>query len=107
VIPADESHPDCCFLEDTLVCARGTALLTHPGHPSRQGEVAGVKAWLEKSESAIKGVKIKSLQDIDKDATLDGGDVLFTGRHMFVGLTARYVCAANNLHVYTLTVNDA
>jgi dimethylargininase len=72
------------------VCARGTALLTHPGHPARQGEIAVVKAWLEKSESAIKGVKIKSLQDIDKDATLDGGDVLFTGRHMFVGLTARY-----------------
>lgn len=35
----DESYPDCCFVEDCAVVIGGTALITRPGHVSRQGEV--------------------------------------------------------------------
>jgi dimethylargininase len=35
----DENYPDCCFVEDTAVVIGGVALITRPGHPSRQGEV--------------------------------------------------------------------
>lgn len=29
------------------------------------------------------------MHDIDPEATLDGGDVLFTGKHLLVGLSHR------------------
>ncbi|XP_071524432.1 N(G),N(G)-dimethylarginine dimethylaminohydrolase 1 [Panulirus ornatus] len=38
-LPADENHPDCTFVEDVAVVCNGTALLTRPGHPSREKEV--------------------------------------------------------------------
>lgn len=41
-LPADENHPDCMFVEDIAVVCNGTALLTRPGHPSREKEVANV-----------------------------------------------------------------
>lgn len=36
---ADESLPDCPFVEDTAVICNGIALLTRPGHPQRAREV--------------------------------------------------------------------
>lgn len=36
---ADESLPDCPFVEDTAVICNGVALLTRPGHPQRAREV--------------------------------------------------------------------
>ena len=36
----DENYPDCCFVEDTAIVIAGTALITRPGHSSRQGEVS-------------------------------------------------------------------
>lgn len=36
---ADESLPDCPFVEDTAVVCNGIALLTRPGHPQRAREV--------------------------------------------------------------------
>ncbi len=80
VIPAEEDHPDGCFIEDAAVVVGGAALLTRPGHPSRRGEIRSV-------EHALGG-----LVPIDRmagDATLDGGDVLQVGRTVFVGVGRR------------------
>lgn len=41
-LPADESLPDCVFVEDAAVVCEETALLTRPGAPSRRKEVGGV-----------------------------------------------------------------
>ncbi|OPJ77381.1 N(G),N(G)-dimethylarginine dimethylaminohydrolase 1 isoform A [Patagioenas fasciata monilis] len=38
-LPADESLPDCVFVEDAAVVCEETALLTRPGAPSRRKEV--------------------------------------------------------------------
>lgn len=38
-LPADESLPDCVFVEDVAVVCEETALLTRPGAPSRRKEV--------------------------------------------------------------------
>lgn len=38
-LPADESLPDCAFVEDAAVVCEETALLTRPGAPSRRKEV--------------------------------------------------------------------
>ena len=42
----DENYPDCCFVEDCAVVIGGTALITRPGHPSRQGEVCHEMCFL-------------------------------------------------------------
>ncbi len=75
---------DSVFVEDTAVVLGGRAFLTAPGAPSRAGEVAGVRAALERA-----GVPVVGALPLGGRATLDGGDVLFTGREVFVGLGAR------------------
>jgi len=80
LLPADEAHPDCAFIEDTAVVVGGAALATRPGHPSRRGEVAPVAAALE---------RLLPVTRMEPSATLDGGDVLRVGRRLFVGETGR------------------
>ncbi|KAG5180762.1 hypothetical protein JKP88DRAFT_200140 [Tribonema minus] len=87
-VPASEDHPECAAIEDLLVFARGSAVLTKPGNPSRRGEAAAVRSSLENNEG-IKGIKLHMMSNMDPQATLNGHDVLFTGKHMFVGLNAR------------------
>ncbi|RXN00836.1 N(G),N(G)-dimethylarginine dimethylaminohydrolase 1 [Acipenser ruthenus] len=38
-LPADDSLPDCVFVEDAAVVCGDTALITRPGAPSRRNEV--------------------------------------------------------------------
>ncbi|XP_076454909.1 N(G),N(G)-dimethylarginine dimethylaminohydrolase 1-like isoform X1 [Babylonia areolata] len=79
----DENYPDCCFVEDCAVVIAGTALITRPGHPSRQGEVGEIRRVLKQDMRLI----VKEVGDAK--ATLDGGDVLFTGKEIFVGVGKR------------------
>ncbi|KAK1803359.1 hypothetical protein P4O66_004022 [Electrophorus voltai] len=46
-LPADESMPDCVFVEDCAVVCGDTALLTRPGAPSRRGEIRAVGQFLD------------------------------------------------------------
>eukprot|EP00123_Amoebidium_parasiticum_P000386 comp10950_c0_seq1/m.5524 comp10950_c0_seq1/g.5524 ORF comp10950_c0_seq1/g.5524 comp10950_c0_seq1/m.5524 type:complete len:288 (-) comp10950_c0_seq1:677-1540(-) len=82
-VAADEAHPDCCFIEDTMVVVGDTAVVNHMGHPSRRGEVKGTSAALSQVPS------IKHILHMEAPATCDGGDVLNTGNHLLVGMTAR------------------
>lgn len=82
-LEADEAHPDCVFVEDTAVIVGQTALLTNPGHESRRGEVENIKHAL------LTKVAMIHIVCMEPPATLDGGDVLFTGREFFVGLSSR------------------
>ncbi|KAI9182970.1 hypothetical protein H9P43_003886 [Blastocladiella emersonii ATCC 22665] len=84
-VATDPAHPDCCFVEDTCVAVGSVAVLTQPGHPSRRGEVAGIQAAL----AAAAAPGIQHVYQMHGDALLDGGDVLFTGAHLFIGLSAR------------------
>jgi dimethylargininase len=80
VLPGDERHPDCPFIEDAAVVIGRRALATRPGHPSRRGEVGPVAA-------ALAGlVEVSAVPD---DARIDGGDVLQAGRTVFVGRSER------------------
>jgi dimethylargininase len=79
-LTADESTPDCCFVEDTAVVAGGLALITRPGAPERRGETGPVaRALAERVEIA----------HMDAPATLDGGDCMRVGRRIFVGKSQR------------------
>ncbi len=79
-LPADEAHPDACFIEDTAVVLGAHALITHPGAPSRRGEVGPVADALARH---------RTLQPMHAPAILDGGDVLRAGPLLFVGLSSR------------------
>jgi len=81
MLPADEAHPDCAFVEDTAVVVGESALLTRPGHPSRRGEVGPVGEAL-----AGRGMAVTTMEE---PASLDGGDVLRVGGRLFVGESER------------------
>lgn len=81
-LPADEALPDCVFVEDAAVVCGDTALITRPGAESRRGETEAMKR-------ALKELDMNIVEMLDENATLDGGDVLFTGREFFVGLSKR------------------
>ncbi len=79
-IPADPNFPDCVFVEDTAVVADEFALITRPGAESRRGEGEAIAQRLS---------HYREVQWMDGPATLDGGDVLRSGRTFFVGVGAR------------------
>ncbi|XP_073731703.1 N(G),N(G)-dimethylarginine dimethylaminohydrolase 1-like isoform X2 [Misgurnus anguillicaudatus] len=81
-LPADETLPDCVFVEDAAVVCENTALITRPGAKSRRGETEAMKR-------ALTELDLNIVEMTDETATLDGGDVLFTGREFFVGLSKR------------------
>ncbi|KAI1891995.1 hypothetical protein AGOR_G00149440 [Albula goreensis] len=81
-LPADESLPDCVFVEDAAVVCGDTALITRPGAASRRKETEAMK-------KALSDLNLNVVEMDDETATLDGGDVLFTGREFFVGLSKR------------------
>lgn len=81
-LPADEALPDCVFVEDAAVVCGDTALITRPGAESRRRETEAMK-------EALKNLNLNIVEMTDENATLDGGDVLFTGREFFVGLSKR------------------
>jgi dimethylargininase len=73
-------HPDCVFVEDTAIVLDEIAVLMSMGAPSRRGEVAGI-------EAALAGHR--PLERIRLPATIDGGDVVRSGRSLYVGASAR------------------
>jgi dimethylargininase len=76
-----ESCPDGVFVEDTMVVYANTAVLAHPGHPTRRPEV-------EAAEAAVAALGY-STNRIRPPGTLDGGDVLKVGRTIYVGRGGR------------------
>lgn len=77
----DEDYPDGTFVEDTaIVTARG-AILTHPGAPSRTGEVASIALCL-------RGF-FADLPAIAPPGTVDGGDICEADGHFLIGVSAR------------------
>ena len=80
-IDADEAHPDCVFIEDTVVMLGQVAVITSPGADSRKGEQDGV-------EDAVTDLGLET-RHIRQPGTLDGGDVLKIGDTIYVGRGGR------------------
>ena len=76
----DDAHPDACFVEDTAVVAGELAVITHPGAPSRRGEVDAVATALARRLEVTR---------MTGPGTLDGGDCLRLGRTIYAGRSAR------------------
>jgi dimethylargininase len=80
-ISADNSLPDCVFVEDPAIVYKGKAIICRMGVESRVGEVEGVRETLSRH--------VKTLTEIKPPATIEGGDLLRVRDDLFVGLSAR------------------
>jgi dimethylargininase len=80
-LPPDPQFPDSTFVEDTAVLTPEVAIITRPGAETRRGEIDGIREALGEFYTAFK--------TIEPPGTLDGGDVLQTGREFFIGISAR------------------
>jgi dimethylargininase len=80
-IDADDAHPDCVFIEDTVVMLGQVAVITSPGAESRKGEQDAV-------EDAVTDLGLDT-RHIRQPGTLDGGDVLKIGSTIYVGRGGR------------------
>ena len=81
-LDTDESLPDCVFVEDTAVIVGKKALISQPGALTRRNETVVI-------EETLQSDKTLQIKRMNGSATLDGGDVLFTGKEIFVGLSSR------------------
>ena len=95
-LPADEQYPDCVFVEDAAVVCGDVALVCRLGHLTRRGESARMKTVLK--ELGL------SVVEMEHPATLDGGDVLFTGKEFLVGLSGR--TDEQGVHILAKTFGD-
>jgi dimethylargininase len=80
-LPAEPALPDSVFVEDTLLLFDELAVLTRPGAESRRAEVDAIAP-------AVQAVRTQ-VERISEPGTIDGGDVLRIGQHVFVGLSQR------------------
>jgi dimethylargininase len=79
-LPASESHPDCCFVQDTAFVLDEVCIMASMGAAARRGEVSEVERHLS---------QFRQIRHIVPPATLDGGDVIQVGKRLFVGLSTR------------------
>lgn len=80
-VDADDSHPDCVFIEDTVVMLGQVAIVTSPGAESRRGEPDAVEATVLDLGLETRRIRLPG--------TLDGGDVLKIGHTIYVGRGGR------------------
>ena len=79
-LPAIHGYPDAPFVEDTTVVFDHLALACPNKEKSRRGEGASVHKEVK---------KYRTIKTLPPSVTLDGGDVLNTGKKIFVGISSR------------------
>jgi dimethylargininase len=81
-LEADPNHPDCNFIEDTAIIVDDIAVISRMGAFERRGEEIPVA-------QALKAIGVRNILCLQSPGTMDGGDILYTGKHLFVGLSKR------------------
>lgn len=79
-LPASDSYPDSCFVQDTAVVLDEVCVIASMGAPARLGEVSEVEKLI---------APLRRIRRIFSPATLDGGDVVQFDKRLFVGLSTR------------------
>ncbi|XP_035650869.1 N(G),N(G)-dimethylarginine dimethylaminohydrolase 2-like [Oncorhynchus keta] len=85
-IPADPELPESWRIEDVAVIQGDTALITRPFIQQRRREAEAVRRVM--SELNLTVVELGAEEGGSVGATLEGSDVLFTGREFFVGISS-------------------
>uniref|UniRef100_A0A8C1S3A6 Dimethylarginine dimethylaminohydrolase 2 n=1 Tax=Cyprinus carpio TaxID=7962 RepID=A0A8C1S3A6_CYPCA len=84
-IPAASELPESWRIEDVAVIQGDTALVTRPLKQQRRAEAEAVRRVL--SELKLTVVEMGDEEGGSAGATLEGSDVLFTGKEFFVGIS--------------------
>jgi dimethylargininase len=79
-LPVEPDLPDAVFVEDIAIVLDELAIVTRPGSESRRAERPSVAEGL---------ARYRRSERIEAPGTLDGGDVLRSGRTIFVGRSSR------------------
>ncbi|XP_053950989.1 N(G),N(G)-dimethylarginine dimethylaminohydrolase 1 [Anastrepha obliqua] len=80
-LPPDETLPEGVFVESAAIICNGVALISKSDNLFRQREADSMEIILKKE------LDIPVVNPNITNALLDGGDVLFTGREFFVGIS--------------------
>jgi len=80
VLDTNRAMPDCVFVEDTAVVLDEVAVMMSPGAESRRGEPSGIEPALR---------QFRPIERLALPATMDGGDVVVSGREVYVGRSPR------------------
>ena len=81
LLPSDENFPDSTFVEDVALLTTNCAIITHPGAPSRVGEVESMIPVIQGFYDVI--------EFIEAPGTVEAGDIMMVGNHYFIGLSKR------------------
>lgn len=79
-LPETPELPDGVFVEDTAVVLPEIAIITRPGAESRRPETESMASVLK---------EYRDLLFIDSPGTIDGGDILVMGKHIYIGNSGR------------------
>ncbi|KAJ8000397.1 hypothetical protein DPEC_G00204400 [Dallia pectoralis] len=85
-IPVNPELPDSWRLEDVAVIQGDTALITRPFKQQRRSEAEAVRSVMMELNLTV--VEMGAVEGDSGEATLEGSDVLFTGREFFVGISS-------------------
>lgn len=81
VLPPLAGFPDAVFVEDAALCLPEGAILMRPGAPSRFAEAEAIAPALRRV--------YREVVALEGPGFAEGGDVLWTGREILVGRSAR------------------
>ena len=79
-LEALDDYPDAHFVEDTAVVVPEIVIIARPGAKSRRGEEITIEDEL---------AKYRNVEKIKAPGTVDGGDVLITGKKVYIGISER------------------
>ena len=81
ILPAEESYPDSCFVEDVALMTPHCAIITNPGAESRKGEITSMIPTVEDMYDKV--------EFIEAPGTVEAGDIMMVGEHYYIGLSDR------------------
>jgi dimethylargininase len=79
-LAANRELPDCVFVEDTAIVLDEVAVMMSMGAETRRAEPPAIEAALR---------DYRQIERVELPATIDGGDVVLSGRTLFVGESPR------------------
>jgi dimethylargininase len=80
LLDVNREMPDCVFVEDAALVLDEIAVMMSPGAVSRRGEPAGIEPEI---------APYRPIARVKFPATIDGGDVVVSGRDVYVGRSPR------------------
>ena len=79
-LEVNRDHPDSVFVEDTALVLDEVAIMMSPGAASRRDEPRAIEQTLREYRHIVR---------VESPATIDGGDIVLSGRQLYAGESQR------------------